>query len=88
MSLLNDIKIAQVRAGEDAVCRRLEQLGLVDRKKESQIEADARRYRFLRNADIDSIEKGGLFAGKTPDNIVINGEDLDAEIDKLSKSKA
>ncbi len=39
-----------------------------------------RRYVYLRNADIDAVEKGGIFAGKTPDNIVINGDDLDIEI--------
>ena len=50
--------------------------------RDMAIEADAKRYRYLRNADIDAIHKGGIFAGKTPENIVINGEDLDIEIDK------
>ena len=43
--------------------------------------ADANRYQFLKNADLDSINKGGIFVGKTPDNVVINGADLDREID-------
>ena len=42
---------------------------------------DACRYRWLRDRDIDAIDNGGVFAGLTPDNVVINGEDLDAAID-------
>jgi len=42
---------------------------------------DAARYQYLRNADINAVYSGGLFAGKTPDNLVLNGEDLDNEID-------
>lgn len=44
---------------------------------------DAMRYRKLRDADIDAIHKGGVFAGLTPDNVVINGEDLDIAVDLL-----
>lgn len=40
-----------------------------------------RRYAFLRSRSLDAIQTGGVFAGKTPDNIVLNGEDLDAAID-------
>ena len=47
-------------------------------------EADAFRYRFLRDRDLDSINAGGVFAGKTPDNVVLNGADLDAAIDAES----
>lgn len=42
---------------------------------------DAARYRWLRSRDLDTIKAGGVFAGKTPDNVVLNGEDLDAAID-------
>jgi len=35
-------------------------------------------YAILRNAPIDAIKSGGVFAGRTPDNVVINGADLDA----------
>lgn len=42
---------------------------------------DAKRYRFLRNASLNAIEEGGVFAGKTPDNFVLNGKDLDDAID-------
>lgn len=44
---------------------------------------DAERYRKLRDADINAIHKGGVFAGLTPDNVVINGEDLDIAVDLL-----
>lgn len=42
---------------------------------------DAGRYRFLRSRDLETVNNGGVFAGVTPDNIVLNGADLDAEID-------
>lgn len=42
---------------------------------------DAARYRWLRSRDIDAIHKGGIFAGKTPDNVVLSGIDLDTAID-------
>lgn len=41
------------------------------------------RYAILRNAPIDAIRDGGVFAGKTPDNVVLNGEHLDAAVDAL-----
>lgn len=43
---------------------------------------DAARYRWLRSRDLDTISKGGVFAGMTPENVVLNGPDLDAAIDK------
>lgn len=42
---------------------------------------DAARYRWLRERDLETIRQGGVFAGMTPENIVLNQEDLDAEID-------
>jgi hypothetical protein len=44
---------------------------------------DADRYQVLREADIDTIHNGGLFAGLTPDNIVINGHHLDERTDAV-----
>ena len=41
----------------------------------------ALRYAYLRQAPIDAIKRGGVFVGKTPDNIVLNGDDLDAAVD-------
>ena len=43
--------------------------------------ADMARYRWLRDRDIETINEGGVFAGQTPENIVINGKALDDEID-------
>lgn len=42
---------------------------------------DARRYKWLRSRPLDSITGGGVFAGMTPQNIVLNGVDLDVAID-------
>jgi hypothetical protein len=42
---------------------------------------DAERYRWLRQRDLDTIFMGGVFVGKTPENIVLNGIDLDAAVD-------
>ncbi|MCQ8116118.1 DUF551 domain-containing protein [Methylomonas rosea] len=42
---------------------------------------DAERYQYLRQRPLDAIENGGVFAGMTPENIVLNGKDLDFEID-------
>jgi hypothetical protein len=45
---------------------------------------DAARYRYLRDRDIDTIRSGGIFAGMTPDNVVLNGVDLDKAIDSAA----
>ena len=50
------------------------------------LRADAERYRVLRRADIDTIHNGGLFVGLTPENVVINGCDLDYRCDALISS--
>jgi len=42
---------------------------------------DAARYRWLRDRDLDTISKGGVFAGLMPDKIVLNGGDLDKSVD-------
>lgn len=43
---------------------------------------DADRYRWLRSRDLDTITRGGVFAGKMPEKQVVNGIDLDRYIDK------
>jgi hypothetical protein len=43
---------------------------------------DAARYRWLRKQPVNSIHKGGLFVGKTPENVVINGKHLDDAMDR------
>lgn len=52
-----------------------------------QMDMDAARYRFLRGRDLEIIRKGGVFAGLTPDNVVLNGEDLDNAIDLTLSSR-
>lgn len=42
---------------------------------------DAERYRWLRHRNLDTISQGGVFAGITPQNLVINEETLDEAID-------
>ena len=46
-----------------------------------QLHLDAGRYRWLRSRDLETISQGGVFAGMTPDNLVINKETLDQAID-------
>ena len=40
-----------------------------------------RRYAYLRSRNLETINLGGVFAGQTPDNLVLNGTDLDEAID-------
>lgn len=47
------------------------------------LRADAERYRCLRGRDLNTIDVGGVFAGLTPQNVVLNGEDLDAAVDAI-----
>ena len=47
----------------------------------NDLASDAARYRWLRERDLETISKGGVFAGMTPRNVVLNGKDLDAAID-------
>lgn len=49
--------------------------------------ADVERYRWLRKRSLNTIKKGGVFAGKTPENVVINGPDLDRAIDAARLSQ-
>lgn len=46
-----------------------------------QLRKDAERYRWLRSRDLNAISQGGVFAGLTPDNLVLNEETLDKAID-------
>lgn len=52
---------------------------LLDRLEVAEVYAD--RYRYLRERPLDAVSSGGVFAGKTPDNVVLNGAELDAAID-------
>ena len=48
----------------------------------AMVKAYAKRYAYLRERSLDAIKSGGVFAGLTPDNVVLNGDDLDAAIDE------
>jgi hypothetical protein len=43
---------------------------------------DARRYRYLRERDVKTISAGGVFAGLTPQNVVLSGNSLDCAVDE------
>lgn len=42
---------------------------------------DAERYRWLRSRDLETVSRGGVFAGLTPDNLVLNEKTLDDAVD-------
>lgn len=51
------------------------------RAENEVLRKDAERYRWLRSRDLDTISRGGVFAGMTPQNMVLNEETLDEAID-------
>ena len=51
----------------------------------TNLELDAARYRWLRDRDLDTISAGGVFAGQTPENFILNGVDLDSAIDQAMR---
>src|ERR1700687_4644703 len=53
----------------------------------ARLRADAARYRWLRRRDLETVYDGGVFVGVTPDNLVINGDDLDRHIDEAMRSE-
>lgn len=42
---------------------------------------NADRYQWLRGRDLETVRDGGIFAGMTPENVILNGLDLDQRID-------
>lgn len=48
----------------------------------------AARYQWLRSRDLDTIETGGIFIGRVPENLVLNGDEADAVIDAAMKGEA
>ena len=49
---------------------------------------DAARYRWLRARDLETICQGGVFAGMTPQNVILSGEDLDVTVDAALVAQA
>jgi hypothetical protein len=64
---------------------RLEQENAALKTEVERLRKDAERYRWLRDRDLETIHNGGVFAGRTPDNMVVNGDDLDLDIDAAMK---
>lgn len=62
----------------------------IDRLKAENeaLRKDAERYRWLRSRDLETISKGGVFAGSTPDNLVLNEETLDQAVDDAMGKEA
>lgn len=52
-----------------------------DSPRPEDITLYANRYAYLRARPLDTIEKGGVFAGLTPQNVILSGADLDNECD-------
>ncbi|WP_048646581.1 hypothetical protein [Nitratireductor soli] len=50
---------------------------------QEELARDAARYRYLRNRQTRPADMaaGGVFAGRTPDNVILGGEDLDRAIE-------
>lgn len=46
---------------------------------------DAERYRHLRGKDLETIQKGGVFAGQVPQNLVLSDTELDEAVDQSIK---
>ena len=49
---------------------------------------DAERYQWLRSRDLETISQGGVFAGITPQNMVLNEETLDQAVDAAMTKEA
>ncbi|WP_421547849.1 hypothetical protein [Pseudomonas sp. QD4] len=47
----------------------------------NEMRKDGERYRWLRSRDLETINQGGVFAGITPQNMVLNEETLDEAVD-------
>lgn len=50
-------------------------------KQIDRLSRDAERYQYLRSKSLETINEGGVFAGMTPENLILNGTDLDESID-------
>lgn len=76
-----ELALVDVKTTRDAL--ELEAADELDRMQAlvAELDQDAKRYRWLRQRDLETIGVGGVFAGMTPENIVLNGDDLDNAID-------
>ncbi|RQG62788.1 hypothetical protein IPC203_08430 [Pseudomonas aeruginosa] len=80
LGLISDLEEARNGMEYQSIMRLKNEM--VRLKAENEVlRKDAARYRWLRERDLETIRQGGVFAGMTPENIVLNQEDLDAAID-------
>lgn len=80
-------RVATGAMSQRAADRQIElQVALIAFLKEAG--RDAERYRWLRTRDLNTIAAGGVFAGMTPANVVLNEEHLDAAVDAGMKAEA
>ena len=65
------------------LAERLPRTAIIKAFNEGRIRAglNAERYKFLRERPLDTIEQGGVFVGLVPENVVLNGVDLDKAVD-------
>lgn len=54
----------------------------------NELRKAAERYQWLRSRDLETITQGGVFAGITPQNMVLNEETLDEAIDAARAQEA
>lgn len=54
----------------------------------NELRKDAERYQWLRSRDLETITQGGVFAGITPQNMVLNEETLDEAVDAARAQEA
>lgn len=74
-------RLANAAADEIEALRNLHGVGYSG----AHVLQDAIRYQWLRSRDLDTIEKGGAFVGLVPQNLVLNGRDLDNAVDDAMK---
>lgn len=54
----------------------------------NELRKDAERYQWLRSRNLETISHGGVFAGITPQNMVLNEETLDEAVDAARAQEA
>lgn len=79
-------KVDALQTRLNSVEQLLDEQSSTDPGEIERLRKDAERYQVLRQADVDTIHNGGLFAGLTPENIVLNGRDLDERVDAVITS--
>ncbi|MCO2384226.1 hypothetical protein [Pseudomonas aeruginosa] len=80
LGLIADLEEARNGMEYQPIMRLKNELDRLKAENEA-LRKDAARYQWLRERDLETIRQGGVFAGMTPENIVLNLEHLDAAID-------